>query len=114
MTHQNLSLGMCWKQFLATLRPNCLTCTVSNNLDLCNVFNVFNVFNINVPGGHTIHPFSPSEEELVKVPNGHGRKQPIDLLLAIRLNPEAKSASTKVFDPALSGDVTSIASFSEL
>ena len=70
---------------------------------------------INLPGGHSMHPFFPSEEELVKVPRGHGWKYAADLLLAFLLNPEAKRTPTKVFDGAIkSGDIISIASSSEL
>ncbi len=47
-----------------------------------------------IPGGHVVQTCFPSEEELVKVPRGHGRKKDIDALAAVFLNPEAKRTGT--------------------
>ena len=59
---------------------------------------------------HTCFPF---EEELVKVPTGHGRKYAIESLPAICLNPDAKRVATRVFVRVSSGFSTSITSSSE-
>lgn len=50
---------------------------------------------MHIPGGHGLQTCFPLEEELVKVPRGHGRKKEIEKLPAISLNPEVKRAETK-------------------
>ena len=55
----------------------------------------------------------PFEEELVKVPTGHGRKYATVSLPAICLNPDANRVETRVFVRIPSGLSTSITSSSE-
>lgn len=67
---------------------------------------------LNIPGGHAVQTCFPSEEELVKVPTGHGRKYATESLPAICLNPDVKRTETKgSFKPL--GSLTLIASSSE-
>lgn len=68
-----------------------------------------------MPGGHFIHPSCPLEEELTKVPKGHGKNtQTLNSPpSSIRLNPDANRAETWALPTADMGFCTVTASVSE-
>lgn len=72
-----------------------------------------------LPGEHLMHPFSPLEDELEKVPTGHGRNFWVKPRPAIfpdchSLQPDARTAAIKARFCGKKAGVTSIASESEI
>ena len=55
-----------------------------------------------------MQPFFPLEDELVKVPKGHGKREAIVSFLATSLKPEAKRTEINLLPRIPSGVSTSI------
>ena len=57
-----------------------------------------------LPGGHSVHPCVPLEEEFENVPKGHGRNlSSVGSFSGTRLNPEANRAEIKALLLGVSG-----------